>query len=57
LSLRPRAGRGNAERKRAALTTRLLKATGLITLVALSPVLINVSIWVSMRLDSVPLNG
>jgi hypothetical protein len=40
-----------AERKRAALTKRLLQAAGLIALVALSPLLIAASTWVSARLD------
>lgn len=40
-----------AERKRAAVTTRLLQAAALVTLIALSPLLIAGSVWASARLD------
>ncbi len=40
-----------ADRKRAALRTRSLQAAAVLALIALSPVLINVSTWVAMRLD------
>lgn len=40
-----------AERKRAAFTTRFLQAAALIAFVALSPLLIAASTWVSARLD------
>lgn len=40
-----------AERKRATFVTRSLQAIGLIALVALSPLLIAASTWVSARLD------
>lgn len=40
-----------AERKRVAVTTRLLQAAALVALIALSPLLIAGSSWVSARLD------
>ncbi len=40
-----------ADRRRAALRTRSLQAAAVIALIALSPMLINVSAWVAMRLD------
>jgi hypothetical protein len=40
-----------ADRKRAALRTRLLQAAGVIVLILASPRLIDASIWVSARLD------
>lgn len=41
-----------AQRKRTALATRALQAAALIALIALSPRLIDGSIWVSARLDA-----
>ena len=40
-----------AARKRAALTKRLLQGAGLLALVAVSPQLIDASVWLSSRLD------
>jgi hypothetical protein len=40
-----------AERKRSAIQTRVLQAAALIASIALSPLLIAASIWVSARLD------
>lgn len=40
-----------AERRRAALLTRLARAAAVIALIVLSPLLIDSSIWVSSRLD------
>jgi hypothetical protein len=40
-----------AERKRATLRTRSLQAAAVITVIVLSPVLLDVSTWVAMRLD------
>ena len=40
-----------ADRKHAALTTRVLQVAGVVMLITLSPLLINGSIWVAMRLD------
>ena len=40
-----------ADRKRAAVRTRLLQAAGLLVLILASPRLIDASIWVSARLD------
>src|SRR5262245_13233804 len=40
-----------ADRKHAVLTTRVLQAAGIVMLITLSPLLINGSIWVAMRLD------
>jgi hypothetical protein len=40
-----------AERKRAALRTRLLQTAGVIVLILASPRLIDASIWISTRLD------
>ena len=42
-----------ADRKRALVTRRLLQAAGVIVLVALSPQLIDGSVWLSARLDEV----
>lgn len=40
-----------ADRKHAALTTRVLQVAGVVMLITLAPLLINGSIWVAMRLD------
>jgi hypothetical protein len=42
-----------AERKRALLTRRLTQAAGVLALIALSPVLIRGSVWLSTTLDEV----
>jgi len=41
-----------AQRKRAVWTARLLKAAGVVALIALSPRLIDASVWLAMHLDT-----
>jgi hypothetical protein len=40
-----------AERRRAALHTRLAQAAAVVALIVLSPLLIDASVWISSRLD------
>ena len=40
-----------ADRRHAVLTTRVVQVAGVVMLITLSPLLINGSIWVAMRLD------